>query len=65
MLKLTDFSQEHAFEHAKSGCWSQSMFNEWMEAMLEKQYNKGYDIGWDMKPLSYKDAKNDKTNRFF
>ncbi len=36
MLKLTDFSEEHAFEHVKSGCWSLTMFQQWMAAMLAK-----------------------------
>ena len=47
MIKLTDFSEEHAFEHVKSGCWSLAMFQEWMDEKLLEKYSKGYDEGWD------------------
>jgi hypothetical protein len=51
MMKLTDFPQEHAFEHVLSGCWSMKMFKEWMAAVVAEErtsaYTDGYDAGWD------------------
>lgn len=45
MLKtpLSNVSEQQAYEWVKTGHWSKREFIEWVEAVKEERYNRGYD----------------------